>query len=117
MKRKIMTAFLALLIAGSLTLSGSAEEITPSDEVASAEEMLVPEDVVSEDMTAIYAEDLKEGTYSIDVLSSSSMFSIIDCQLTVADGKMTAVMTMKGNGYLKLFMGTGLEAVEAEEEA
>jgi hypothetical protein len=33
----------------------------------------------------------------------------------VEDGKMTAVRTMSGTGYLYLYMGTGEEAVQAEE--
>ncbi|MGM9586536.1 MAG: hypothetical protein ACI3VA_03510, partial [Candidatus Limivicinus sp.] len=47
--------------------------------------------------------------------SSSSMFKITQCELTVEDGNMTAVMYMGGTGYLKVFMGTGEEAVEAGE--
>lgn len=59
---------------------------------------------------------LKDGTYSIDVASSSSMFKIVSCELTVKEGKMTAVMTMSGKGYLKLYMGTGEEAVAASDD-
>ena len=44
------------------------------------------------EMTPIYADDINDGTYSIEVKSSSSMFRIIDCELTVRDGKMSAVM-------------------------
>ncbi len=87
-----------------------------SDQVATKDEMATPQDVVSEDMEPVYADSIKEGTYSIEVLSSSSMFRIIDCQLTVAGGEMTAVMTMNGDGYLKLFMGTGEEAAAAGED-
>lgn len=67
-------------------------------------------------LKAIPAQDIKEGTYSVQVDSSSSKFRITDCQLTVKDGSMTAVMTMGGTGYLKVFMGTGEEALKAEEE-
>ncbi len=35
------------------------------------------------------------------------MFRITECELTVKDGSMSAVMTMGGTGYLKLYMGTG----------
>lgn len=59
----------------------------------------------------VYADQIKEGTYAIDVSSSSSMFRIVDAQLTVKDGQMSAVLTLSGTGYLKLYMGTGEEAL------
>ena len=39
----------------------------------------------------VYADRIQEGTYPIEVSSSSSMFRIVDAQLTVADGEMSAV--------------------------
>lgn len=135
--KRAMTAFFAVLMAGSLVLPAAAQEAQPETEavseeaqseteaadeegsfgqVASSDEMVTPEEVVTDDMEPVYADSLKEGTYSIDVLSSSSMFRIIDCQLTVADGEMSAVMTLNGDGYMKLFMGTGEEAAAASPE-
>lgn len=67
------------------------------------------------EMTPIYADGINDGTYSIEVKSSSSMFKIIDCQLTVANGKMTAVMTLSGTGYEKVFLGTKEEADNAPD--
>lgn len=64
----------------------------------------------------INVENLNEGVYNIDVKSSSSMFKIVNCELNVSDGKMTAVMTLSGKGYEKLFMGTGEEALNAPDE-
>lgn len=65
----------------------------------------------------VTAQQLAEGTYEIQVESSSSMFRITKCVLTVKDGKMTAHMTMSGDGYGKLFMGTGEEALKAGEDS
>lgn len=62
----------------------------------------------------VYASDLNDGEYKISVDSSSSMFNITDCTLKVSDGKMTAVMTMGGTGYLYVFMGKGENATESE---
>ena len=45
-----------------------------------------------EKQSPIYADDLNDGTYSIEVRSSSSMFRVIACQLTVSDGTMTAAI-------------------------
>lgn len=84
--------------------------------VASADEMITPEDVVGDWMVPIAADELNDGVYEIEVESSSSMFRITKCELTVADGKMTAVMTMGGKGYLYLYMGTGEEAAAASGE-
>lgn len=68
-----------------------------------------------ENTTPIYAEDLQDGTYAIEVKSSASMFRIIDCQLNVSEGKMTAVLTLSGKGYGKLFMGKSDAAVNASD--
>lgn len=87
-----------------------------SDQVATADEMTTKEDVVDDSMVPVTGEELNDGEYEIEVDSSSSMFRIEKCTLTVKDGKMTALMTMGGTGYLKLFMGTGAEAVEASED-
>lgn len=65
----------------------------------------------SEKLTPIYGSQIQDGTYKIGVTSSSSMFRIIDAQLTVAGGEMSAVLTLSGTGYEKLYMGTGEEAL------
>lgn len=72
-------------------------------------------DVVKGGMEPIQADAIKDGVYEVRVDSSSSMFQITECELTVQDGAMSAVMTMSGTGYLKLYMGTGAEAEQASE--
>lgn len=106
MIRRLCALLLALMM---LCTAGLAE-------VASGDEVLVPEEVVEEGMTPVDGTMLRDGTYSAVVNSSSSMFKIVACELTVQDGQMTATITMSGTGYLKLFMGTGEEAVAAGEE-
>lgn len=93
----------------------STEASEADDKVASADEMVTPEDIVDENMTPIYADSINDGEYDVTVDSSSSMFNITSCKLTVADGKMNAVMTMGGKGYLYVYMGTGEQAVNADE--
>jgi sirohydrochlorin cobaltochelatase len=83
--------------------------------VASSEEMAVPQAVGEEGMEPVYGSDIADGTYQITVDSSSAMFRITNCELKVKDGKMTAKMTMGGTGYLYVYMGTGEEAVKADE--
>ena len=60
--------------------------------------------------------EVTDGTYSINVTSSSSMFKIDKAVLTVKDGEMTAVLTLSGTGYEKLYMGTATEAAKASDE-
>lgn len=121
------TVLAAVLAAGMMSTLGCAEETaaeavteaaegSTESQVASKDEMAPVEDIVTDDMVPVYAKSIKDGVYSIKVDSSSSMFSIEECELTVADGEMTAVMTMGGTGYLYLYMGTGEEAVAASEE-
>lgn len=91
----------------------AAETVSESENaVADGAETIPDSLVIPEDMTPVYADSLNDGEYSITVDSSSSMFSVTGCVLTVADGKMTARMTMGGTGYLYVFMGKGENASE-----
>lgn len=94
----------------------SQSDTQKNNQVASADETISQVQVVEEGMVPVYGAELKDGTYAVTVDSSSSMFRIEECQLTVKDGSMSAVMTMGGTGYLKLYMGTGTEAVKAAED-
>lgn len=104
---------MAALFAGCGT---QGEESADSEQVASVDEMTVQEDVVEDGMEPIYGDSLKDGVYPVTVDSSSSMFRITECELTVREGKMTAVLTMHGTGYLKVYMGTAQEAAAASGE-
>ena len=91
----------------------AAERVSENNNaVADGAETIPDSLVIPEDMTPVYADSLNDGEYSITVDSSSSMFTVTDCTLTVADGKMTARMTMGGTGYLYVFMGKGENATE-----
>lgn len=72
-------------------------------------------EALSDDKSAVTADQIKDGVYNVKVDSSSSMFNITECKLAVQNGKMTAVMTMGGKGYLYVYMGTGEEAAKASE--
>ena len=84
--------------------------------IADASEMTEVENVVEDWMVPIGVDSLVEGTYPVTVASSSSMFSIESAELTVEEDHMYATLTMKGTGYLYLFMGTPEEAVNAGEK-
>ena len=94
----------------------TTEQATEADaQIATGSDLASASDVVEDWMVPIPAENVADGEYDIEVDSSSSMFNITACKLTVADGKMTAVMTMGGKGYRYLYMGTGEDAVAADE--
>ncbi len=126
MKRKYIATFFVMIMISAQFITGCGAEkttqkdteqvVSTEDQVASKEELAASEELTAEGLTAVTGDQIKDGTYEIDVESSSSMFRIDECELTVKDGEMTATMTMGGKGYLKVFMGTGEEAVEAEEE-
>lgn len=101
------------------TLLAQSSETVPvqvSETGAVTEETAEQQSVGTEGMTPVFASELRDGVYQIQVDSSSSMFRIEACELTVKDGSMTADMKMGGTGYLKLYMGTGEEAAKAPEE-
>lgn len=91
------------------------QEEDPSSKVATAEQMTTVEDVVEEGMVPVEAASIKDGVYPVTVESSSSMFKITACELTVENGEMTAVLHMSGSSYLWLYMGTGEQAAAASE--
>lgn len=123
--KKGKKGLLLLLAALLLTVSGcgadtedtaeSAPAAEAGDQVASAEQMTTVEDVVEEGMVPVYGSSVKDGVYDVTVDSSSSMFKITACELTVENGEMTAVMHMGGTGYLKVFMGSAEEAAQADD--
>jgi hypothetical protein len=101
------------------TVAVATEEVTTSadnETETTTEKATAPQQEVGyEGMEAITADKLKDGEYDINVDSSSSMFNITACRLIVANGDMTAKMTMSGSGYERLFMGTGDDAEKASE--
>lgn len=122
MKKKIFAfCLMTAMTVGMLTACGQkAEEnvkknIEQNSQVASQEEMATVMDVTEEGMKPVSGEDVTDGEYAITVDSSSPMFQIVECKLIVQEGKMTAIMTMGGKGYRYLYMGTGQEAVRADE--
>ena len=97
--------------------AGSQPPASGSGAVASPEEMAGVEDIVEDGMVPIPGSQVRDGVYDVTVDSSSSMFQITACQLTVDGGEMTARMTMGGTGYLYVYMGTGRQAAAAGADA
>lgn len=64
-------------------------------------------------MTPVYPEDIKEGTYHVDAVSSSQFFKITDAEITVKDGRIGAVITISSTSYAYVFPGSAQEAAAA----
>ena len=112
----VFAAFMLLSACGGSTQKDtSAQDSSTTSQVASASDMADVEDVVEDGMTPITGDKVKDGTYDVTVDSSSNMFNVTACELTVKNGEMTAKMHMGGTGYLYVYMGTGEEAAAAEE--
>ena len=65
---------------------GGSTENVDSSNVADQSDMASVKKVTEEGMTPVYGGQIKDGTYPIEVKTSSSMFRITDAQLTVKDG-------------------------------
>ena len=64
-------------------------------------------------MTPVYPEDVKDGTYDAEVLSSSQFFKITDAKLENKNGKMKALITISSTSYAYVYQGTAAEAEAA----
>ena len=100
----------------AVCMSPYAQETESEGAVAAKSEMAKVVAVTEDWMVPVTAAELKDGTYDIEVRSSSSMFQITDCTLTVEDGRMSAAMTMGGTGYRYVCMATPEEAAKADEK-
>ena len=86
------------------------------DQVASSADMTTVEEVGFDGLIPVYAEDIENGTYDVNVESSSSMFRIQSAQLTVTDSEMTVALALGSTSYLKLFAGTAEQAAASTED-
>ena len=121
MNRTLIAALLALCL---LTGCAAVEQPTgqPAEQptetntsaVADASQMTTVQDVVEDGMVPVPAAELKDGVYPVAVDCSSSMFKIESCELTVADGAMTAKLTMGSDAYGYFYAGTAEEAAASD---
>ena len=102
------------LLAALLMLSCAALAEGGLGAVADESQMTEHVDVVDPSWTPGTADMLNDGVYSVQVDSSSSMFAILGCDLTVADGAFSATLHMKSNAYMYLFLGTPEDAAAAD---
>lgn len=107
-----MLAFaLALALAGPCTPPAVADE--EHSRVAAGSELADARQLGSPNMKPVGPADVKEGTYEVEAESSSSFFKIESASVTVANGSMTATITLRSLSYPLAYLGTGEEAAAA----
>ncbi|SER82253.1 hypothetical protein [Lachnobacterium bovis] len=112
---KLKKIAVSVLLATMVLTSGVPVMATQNSKVATQGERAKQSEVEEKGMYPIEASDIVEGKYDLKVESSSSMFRVVKAVLTVKPDSMTAVITLGGKGYEKLYMGTGEEAVTKDE--
>lgn len=113
-----MKEFLSLLLALMLLCFGAlAEDVPDTSRIADVSEMTAVEDIVPEGMTPVTPDMLNDGVYEgVAVESSSAMFKVVDCVLTVKAGQMTALLKMKSDAYIYMYPDTAEAAAQAPFE-
>ena len=89
------------------TISASAENYTAED---GSEQAVIKNFVPSQDdcLTLTLKNKsvtLEDGTYTIDAISDSTMFAFYNTKIIVKDQKAYLVVTLKGTGFDRLYMG------------
>ena len=110
--RSILILALTCMLSVCLCIPAFADET--ASQVATSDEYGGREAITAEGMVAVAGEEVADGTYDILVETDTQMFNIVDCQLTVEDGKMNVVITLSSDGYQWVYMGTGEEAAAAD---
>ena len=99
-----------ILLLAALCCLGAFSEDAPIGAVATEEEMTDVIDMDLEGVVPVTAEMLSEGVYSVSVDSSSAMFKIVSCSLTVSGDTITARLYMKSQAYSHIYPGSAQEA-------
>ena len=89
------------------TITASAENYTAED---GSEQAVIKDFIPSQDdcLTLTLKNKsvtLEDGTYTIDAISDSTMFAFYNTKIIVKDQKAYLVVTLKGTGFDRLYMG------------
>ena len=112
--RELIAAFICVLLLGCFCPAFAADGY---DQVASGAQTASMKEVKSYGMIPIRAADVNEGSYRIEVRSSSTFFRVEKAVLHVKDGKMTADLTLSSSSYKFIYPGTAEEAAAADLKA
>ena len=109
-----------LTLAVSLAIPARAvTKLTPSGgdyagRLAEARRQIAARPLGGYGMVPVYGRDIRDGVYEVAVESTSAFFRIVKAELTVADGEMTADITIGSRSYDRVFMGASGEAGAAD---
>ncbi len=103
--------------ASTTDATSTTDDASANSKVATSADMAAPVELDLTGLVPVTAGELNEGTYKVEVESSSSMFKIDSCELVVKDGVMQARLTMGSSSFEYLFPGTAEEAAAATESA
>ncbi|MDO4869552.1 MAG: hypothetical protein Q4A65_04615 [Bacillota bacterium] len=84
------------------------------DQVAPSSDVSQSHTIGKYGMVPVYGRDVVDGSYDIEVESTSSFFHIRKCRLQARKGKLTANMTLTSTSYEYIYLGTPEEAAAAD---
>ena len=115
-----VSALLAASLAGCGSSASSVASSTSSEAVSSVAESAVSE-AASESAAASSARALKDGTYTAEFDTDSSMFHVNEASdgkgtLTVEDGQMTLHISLQSKKIVNLYVGMAADAPDHEAD-
>lgn len=113
--RYLLAFLLSFAIALGVLMAVPKSVALSYDKVASASDMTTVEEVGIEGMEPIALSKVEEGTYQVEVESSSSMFKVENADLTVKEGEGNLTLTLSGTAYPYLYAGTAKEAAKLND--
>lgn len=119
--RSIAAIFFAVLLAVSLTVfcpvcADEAWAAEGYEDVAGSGETGTAKEIGKYGMTPVYGRSIENGTYDVEVESSSGFFRIHSCELTVKGSRMSAVMTIDSTSYECVYIGKAADAAKAPKK-
>ncbi len=109
----LLLLLLPALAAGAADEDGQEKSI--EERAAEAQKEIRSRTVGQYGMLPVYGRDVLDGSYPVQVDSSSVFFRILDAQLTVAGDEMSVRITISSLSYLYVYPGSAEEAEQAPE--
>ncbi len=117
---RVMRLLLALMLLAALPSALAVTVLTPEKSDYTERRAKVVKDIRNRKvgrygMVPIYGRDIADGTYSVNVESSSPYFRIVEAELTVHGDQMTACIAIGSRSYRYVYMGTAAQAGDARQ--
>ena len=116
---RLLAWLLLLLLCLGLPAAAEEPEEEPeksmAERAAEAQKEIRSHSVGQYGMVPVYGRDIRNGSYAVQVDSSSVFFRILDAELTVLDGELSVRFTVSSLSYLYVYPGTAEEAEKAPD--